>query len=80
MVTEWGSTNADGFGQPNQAATQQWMNFLRTNNISHANWAIADQGEGSASALVRGASPLGGWTDAQLTASGRLIKSIVQTW
>lgn len=80
MVTEWGSTNADGFGQPNQGATQQWMTFLRDNNISHANWAIADQGEGSASALVRGASTLGGWTDAQLTASGRLIKGIVQTW
>lgn len=80
MVTEWGSTNADGFGQPNQGATQQWMNFLRDNNISHCNWAVADQGEGSASALVRGASPLGGWSDADLTASGRLVKGIIQSW
>ncbi|MEY2931201.1 MAG: putative endoglucanase [Pseudomonadota bacterium] len=80
MVTEWGTTNADGFGQPNQAATTQWMNFLRANNISHANWAVADQGEGSASALVRGASTLGNWSDAQLTASGRLAKGIIQSW
>jgi hypothetical protein len=80
MVTEWGSTNADGFGQPNEGATQQWMNFLRENNISHCNWAVADQGEGSASSLLRGASPLGGWSDAQLTASGRLVKGIIQSW
>jgi hypothetical protein len=80
MVTEWGSTNADGFGQPNQGATQQWMNFLRENNISHCNWAVADQGEGSASSLVRGASTAGGWSDAELTASGRLVKGIIQTW
>jgi hypothetical protein len=80
MVTEWGSTNADGFGQPNEGATQQWMNFLRQNNISHCNWAVADQGEGSASSLVRGASPSGGWGDAELTASGRLTKGIIQSW
>jgi hypothetical protein len=80
MVTEWGSTNADGFGQPNQGATQQWMNFLSENDISHCNWAVADQGEGSASSLVRGASPLGGWSDADLTASGRLVKGIIQSW
>jgi hypothetical protein len=80
MVTEWGSTNADGFGQPNAGATQQWMSFLAANNISHCNWAVADQGEGSASSLVRGASPTGGWSDADLTASGRLVKGIIQSW
>jgi hypothetical protein len=41
---------------------------------------VADQGEASASQLVRGASPSGGWTDAQLSASGRLVKGIIQNW
>jgi hypothetical protein len=80
MVTEWGSTNADGFGQPNQGATQQWMDFMRQNNISHCNWAVADQGEGSASGLVRGASPFGNWGDGDLTASGRLARELIRSW
>lgn len=80
MVTEWGTTAADGAGAPNAGSTQQWMDFLKTNNISHANWAIANQGEGTASQLQTAVSASGGWTDAELTASGRLVKGIIQGW
>jgi cellulase (glycosyl hydrolase family 5) len=80
VVTEWGTTPASGLGAPDAAATQQWMDFLKANNISHANWGVADQTEGGASQLVRGASPSGGWTDAQLSQSGRLAKSIIAGW
>jgi hypothetical protein len=80
MVTEWGATEADGLSDPNAGSTQQWADFLKTNNISHANWALADQGEGTASQLLAGASAAGGWTDAQLTTSGRLVKGIIQGW
>ncbi|HWO10105.1 MAG TPA: glycoside hydrolase family 5 protein, partial [Polyangiaceae bacterium] len=80
MVTEWGTTPASGLGQPNAGSTQAWADFLRQNNISHCNWAIADQGEATASQLVTGASASGGWSDAQLTTSGRLVKGIIQSW
>jgi hypothetical protein len=80
FVTEWGTTPASGLGAPDTGATQQWMDFLKANNISHANWGVADQTEGGASQLVRGASPSGGWTDAQLSQSGRLAKSIIAGW
>jgi hypothetical protein len=80
MVTEWGTTAADGLGPANAGSTQQWADFLKANNISHCNWAVADQGENTASQLQAGASASGGWTDAQLTNSGRLVKGIIQSW
>jgi len=80
FVTEWGTTPANGAGNPDTASTNEWMQFLKANNISHANWALSDQGEGYASQLLGGASPSGGWTDTQLSTSGRLIKDIVLGW
>jgi hypothetical protein len=79
FVTEWGTVNADGDGGVDQTETQAWMNFLKQNGISHANWSITDKVEGSA-ALVPGASISGGWNDSQLTASGRYVKSIIKSW
>ena len=74
FVTEWGSVNADGNGAVNTAETNAWLSFLKTNGISHANWALNDKAEGS-SALVPNASANGGWTAAQLTASGTLVRN-----
>lgn len=74
FVTEWGSVNADGDGGVDAAETATWLNFLKTNGISHANWSLTDKLEGSA-ALVAGASANGGWTAAQLTASGALVRN-----
>jgi len=79
FVIEWGTVNADGDGGVDQTETQAWMNFLKQNGISHANWSITDKVEGSA-ALVPGASISGGWNDSQLTASGRYVKSIIKSW
>lgn len=76
FVTEWGSVNADGDGGVDTSETNTWLNFLKTNGISHANWALNDKAEGS-SALVTGASANGGWTSAQLTTSGTLVRNAI---
>lgn len=79
FVTEWGSVSADGNGGVDAAETAAWLDFLKTNKISHANWALNDKAEGS-SALTPGASANGGWTSAQLTASGTLVKNAILNW
>jgi hypothetical protein len=79
FVTEWGAVDADGNGAVNQSETQAWITFMKNNNISHANWALNDKAEG-ASALVEGASANGGWSDSQLTESGRLVKNLIKNW
>ncbi len=38
FVTEWGSVNADGGGAVATAETNAWVSFMKTNNISNANW------------------------------------------
>lgn len=79
FVTEWGSVNADGNGGVNYSETNAWVNFMKANNISHANWALNDKAEG-ASSLVPGASATGGWPSSQLTASGTFAKEIIRGW
>jgi hypothetical protein len=74
-----GASVNSGQGAPNAGATQTWMDFLKANNISHCNWSVADLDQGSAG-LLRGASPQGGWTDAQLSQSGQLVKNIISNW
>nr|WP_315486462.1 carbohydrate-binding protein [uncultured Undibacterium sp.] len=79
FVTEWGSVGASGDGAVNAGETAAWVDFMKRNNISNANWALNDKNEGS-SALTPGASATGNWGASQLTASGNLAKSIISSW
>ncbi|HEX8506958.1 MAG TPA: cellulase family glycosylhydrolase [Hymenobacter sp.] len=79
FVTEWGAVDASGGGAVDAASTQEWMDFLKANNISHANWALNDKAE-AASSLVPGTSPTAAWSDSFLSASGRLVKGYIQNW
>ena len=79
FVTEWGTVNANGDGGVAYNETNVWMDFLKANNISHANWALNDKAEGS-SALVTGANTTGNWADNQYTASGTFVRDIVRDW
>ncbi len=79
FVTEWGSVNADGGGAVATSETNAWVDFMKTNNISNANWSVNDKAEG-ASLLVPNASATGGWVSSQLTASGAFAKSIILGW
>lgn len=70
FVTEWG-TEQNGEGNFDETTT--WLNFLRENGISNANWGIYDKAE--AWAIVQpGKSPGGGWTDGDLTNSGKFVR------
>jgi len=79
FVTEWGSVDCSGDGAVNAAETWAWVNLMKTNGISNANWALNDKREG-ASALSFGASGNGGWGSEQLTVSGALAREIVRSW
>lgn len=78
FVTEWGTVNADGNGNPNNQGTQEWMSFLRNNDISHTNWAVSDKNEGAS--IVRNGNGVSGLINGQLTSSGNLVRDIVRDW
>ncbi|TDN37886.1 hypothetical protein A8B98_01100 [Hymenobacter sp. UV11] len=79
FVTEYGTCDASGAGSVDATSTQEWMDFMKQNKLSHCNWAINDKAE-AASALVTGTSPSAAWSDNFLTTSGRLVKGYVQGW
>ncbi len=73
FATEWGTVEASGDGGVDYGSTDEWMNFLKANNISHANWSINDKAEGASMFY-----PGGSWGN--LTASGAKVKDIIQNW
>ena len=79
FVTEWGTCNANGNGKVDEASTAEWMAFMRQWGLSHCNWAVSDKQE-AASIVVPGAAVTGGWKDAELTASGKLVRHWVREW
>nr|ACP20205.1 beta-1,4-endoglucanase [Ditylenchus destructor] len=80
FVTEYGTVNADGGGAVDEASSKAWWDFLDKNKISYVNWSVADKDEG-ASALKPGtpATTAGVGDDANLTASGKLVKEKYKT-
>jgi len=78
FVTEWGTCSADGNGNLDLASTQLWLDFLKENDISDANWAISDKEEACA-ALRPGSSPQGNWDVSRLTESGAFIRTSIRS-
>jgi endoglucanase len=76
FITEWGTTNASGDGEIYPELVQMWNSYLNDNQISWCNWSLGDKREGSA-ILMPGANPAGNWDDAELTESGKLVKSLL---
>ena len=72
FVSEWGTSAADGNGGVFLEATNQWLDFLSQEQISWANWSLCDKNESSA-ALNPGANPNGGWSDSDLSPSGKFV-------
>jgi len=74
FVTEWGTSEASGDGNLDEAETRLWWRFMEAHGLSYLNWSITDKDE-TAAALRPGASAAGGWDDDMLTPSGRLVRA-----
>ena len=79
IISEWGSVTYSGDGYFDVNESINWMRFAKRNGLSHLNWAVSDKNE-SASMLRSGASSNGGWTERDLTPSGRLTREIMRNW
>ena len=79
FVTEWGTCNADGKGDIDEASTREWMDFMQEWGLSHCNWAVSDKAE-TASIVKPDVSRQGRWTESELTPSGRLAREWTRSW
>merc|ERR1719330_1030473 len=77
FATEWGTCDASGNGNLDLGETQTWLNFFSQHYISDANWAVSDKSE-ACSAMQPGASGSGGWSEGELTDSGRFVRSAIR--
>ena len=71
--------NFVGISDLAEPEANEWMTWCFNNKMSHCNWAVNDKQE-EWSILVPGASTTGGWSDDDLTDSGKLAKSIIVNW
>lgn len=77
FVTEYGISEASGNGNINYAETEKWLSFVKEYKLSTCNWSVMDKDETSA-ALVPGTNAEGGWTENDLTASGKYIRGYLR--
>lgn len=77
FVTEWGGCNYDGNGYFNTGEVNTWLNLMWENKISWCKWSIMAKNETSA-ALKIGASATGGWSESDLSESGKFIRSYLR--
>ncbi|WP_010521995.1 cellulase family glycosylhydrolase [Aquimarina agarivorans] len=78
FVTEWGAVNSNGDGTADRAETQRWLDFMKSNGISHANWSISDKAEGAS--VVASNTGIRGLINNNLTTTGEYIKGIIENW
>jgi len=78
FISEFGTSEASGNGIIDWAETDKWINFFKQYKISTCNWSAFDKNETSA-ALKPGANPQGGWTDDNLSESGKFNRNLIRT-
>ena len=76
MVTEWGAVGLSEIDPESEA----WMAWCRENHVTHLHWSVNDKDE-PWSLLKPGVGGYrGGWTDDQLSKTGKLNKKFIQNW
>ncbi|SHH73374.1 endoglucanase [Fibrobacter sp. UWCM] len=74
FVSEWGTANSDGNGNPDQSRNKSWQDYMNKHKLSWANWSASYISEGTA-AFQNGSSK----TSLQYTTSGNLVKGYLAT-
>ena len=73
LVTEFGTVEATGNGPIDHESSEAWWRWAEANDVGWLAWSIGDRDESSAA--LRPGAPPSGWTDAELTENGRLLRA-----
>ena len=65
---------ASGRGANNYVEWKAWLDFMESNRVSYLNYSVSDKAGETISVLVPGARASGGWSDSELTESGRYVR------
>lgn len=73
LITEFGTVEATGDGPVDLAESERWWDWAERNGIGWMNWSIGDKDESSAA--LKPGTPPSGWTESDLTESGKLLRA-----
>jgi endoglucanase len=73
VATEWGTCKDNGDGPLNRREVARWLKFMEKNGIGHINWSVSKRDESSA-ILNKTAQAKAGWSKADMSVSGRLVR------
>lgn len=76
FASEWGVSDASGNNGVYLDESQKWIEFMKENNISWANWSLSDKSESSALLLPN--SDKNEIKDENLSESGKFIKQAIK--
>ncbi len=74
FASEFGMCDASGGGANNFDQASKWLSLFDQLNISYCNWALADKQE-TCCVISPGAGANGGWSENNLTESGKWIRN-----
>jgi len=74
FASEWGLSEANGTGDIDLQETNLWTYFLERYDLSWCDWSIVNKDESSA-ALLPSTSTLSGWSEDELSESGKMIRN-----
>jgi endoglucanase len=72
LITEFGTVEATGDGPIDLAESERWWDWAERNDIGWMNWSIGDKDESSAA--LKPGTPPAGWSEQDLTESGKLLR------
>jgi endoglucanase len=78
IVSESSGAEASGQGKNNYAEWQAWIDFMEMNRVSWLNYSVSDKAGETISVLNPGARASGGWTDDELTESGKYVRKLLR--
>jgi endoglucanase len=73
LVSEFGICDASGNGNIDETEANKWMEFLDNNSIGRICWNLSNKNE-SSSLIASSSQKTSGWTDADLSQSGKWLK------
>ena len=76
FISECSICDASGNGGIDYASANEWLDFMNSNQLSFIAWSLSDKAETSA-LISSGCSAKSGWSDGDLSETGRWFKSAI---
>ena len=76
FISECSICDASGNGGIDYASANEWLEFMNSNQLSFIAWSLSNKAETSA-LISSGCSAKSGWSDGDLSETGRWFKSAI---